>query len=489
MLRLYTHIQQCITKIPVYPETISLLLFTLASNFLGPNKLYFLGLLVLILVLYRQSYNIPAALSLTYIGIIFFQRSRSFSMPFIPDSYHGFNYPPLSYTVEIAFSDVILAFLIYYLVSRKFRFTNTTTPPLMTVSLIGLVLLIAISAFYSPFPNVSTYYLIQMIKMVLLMFAALIVADIPKLTAKALQVIVALVGSNALLTLAQWVHQGPFGIELEDKSALYGWYAFENPGLYRPGGFYSDPNLAGSLFTLIIPYTVYRTVTGQSTTRWLWLLYLCLISLALIATSSRSAIILSAVLGIIVWAKLTPLPTIRKALQSTKAHAALILGTITLWLAFPQLPSRLITLTDAFDRFGGATYRLFHLETGVNLMKFNPLLGLGPGTFPFAQATFFPSHITGHAPNVAHNLIAQVTAELGFAGLLLFSLLILIPLKLLYRRRHSLPILIYLLTFASLILLMQFFPWLPNPKLHPWFWLLLAGVFVINKHYDKHPQI
>jgi O-antigen ligase len=79
--------------------------------------------------------------------------------------------------------------------------------------------------------------------------------------------------------------------------------------------------------------------------------------------------------------------------------------------------------------------RLQLWRAGVQIVKDNPWLGVGPGNYPKALATYLP----GSEGNVAHNSVLSVAAEFGLVGATTFVVLFVGGLLLLHRLALSEP--------------------------------------------------
>jgi O-antigen ligase len=133
-----------------------------------------------------------------------------------------------------------------------------------------------------------------------------------------------------------------------------------------------------------------------------------------------------------------------------------------------------------FKAEGGGTYRLEHIRVGWYYLK-TKFHGVGLGIFPYAMAQDFPKDKTGLVPTLAHNMFAQIGAEVGLMGLISFFIF----LWLLVRKRlnsiiknsllkHNIFSFSLFVALVNYLVLSMFFPWFLHPKMAYMFWILAA---------------
>lgn len=453
-------------------------IFFLLHLVIGQLKIYLIAIALLLFALYKANQNFLASLWLTFLATLPFGRGRFYEYVVIPKSVWSGNWD-LSIQVTILFSDILLALIVYVLLSR-YRETRRTFPSRhyyasLYLSLLVFVAASAVSMFFAQFPLTSLYFFIQLSKLVLIFLVASMMFSKKKYLEMTLKVLVLFVLMNALLVVGQYINRGPLGLEVEEAKVIY-LYADENPGIYRPGGFSIDPNIAATLFATFTPILLLNTITTRK--RWAvagWLA-IGLVGVALVFTGSRSAWLvtgLASLLIILYIEKTAKLPIlIPKFFQK---YWILILVFLLLIFGL-NLKDRLFTLTDIFGRAGGGTYRIEHIKIGWYFLT-SRLYGVGVGLFPFAMASDFPVGETGLIPNIAHNIFAQLGAETGFVGLFSFLVFLGLIIKLNYQalvRKLNVFDLSVFVAFISFLLLAGVFPWFLHPRIDWLFWILAA---------------
>lgn len=464
----------------VYAETWVIGGFMLLHLVIGPNRVYLIILTLLVIGLYKISGNFLDALWLSFLAALPFGRGRFFEYVVIPQADWVRNWD-LSFNATILFSDILLVLLIYVLLSRykKYRNKYPTQQHDLRIYLFLLIFIVvaAISVYYSRFLWTSAYFYVQVCKLVLIFIVSKIIFVNKIMVKKTTQVLGLFVLLSALFVIGQYINRGPIGLSIEGSTSLYGWFARENPDFYRPGGFSSDPNIVATLLSTFFPIFLINTlVSNKLWTRASWV-GIGVIILALLFTGSRAAWVVTAAIAIFgVW-------HVRKKkriyIPALLRKYWLILVAIFLILSGSVISSRLMTLVDVFQKEGGGTYRLEHIKVSLKYLRLEPF-GVGPGLFPFAMAEDFPMDESGFRPTLAHNIFAQIGAEVGFVGLISFIVVLYLLMRSKLRSiirgkqvfmKNSFDFSI-LLAFLSFSLLMMVFPWFLHPRLSSFFWIL-----------------
>jgi O-antigen ligase len=192
--------------------------------------------------------------------------------------------------------------------------------------------------------------------------------------------------------------------------------------LYRmkPAGIFSNANAFGVKALFAAPFWIalaiwskkryYRIITAVVAT---------VISLSILLTNSRSAIV-GLMLAIIFYF------IVAKKVKYLLAIAAIV---AVIFMSSPFLR----TVVSAGLRFEhGGSNREVIWKNSINVIKQNPLFGVGTGNFPNAYKpyleTTFDRGFIGSVAH-AHNEILHTVAELGVVGLFIILVLFYVPLK------------------------------------------------------------
>jgi O-antigen ligase len=261
---------------------------------------------------------------------------------------------------------------------------------------------------------------------------------------------------HALVGLAQVLRQAPLGLpgEMARSAASVGAsiVVFGSTRWLRAYGLMLHPNILGGY--LAIGLLLALPLLDRRRWRLVWWLLL----LGLLLSFSRSAwlvlaLTLPPLAGWLAWRQ----TTLRRPIQITLAGAALIALACGVALAQP-LQSRLHPASVAAER-RSLRERDEMNAIALDIIWRRPLLGVGAGNFPLAMLVAG----TSVAPQYVHHLPLLLAAELGIAGGALWLWLWLVPIALLWRRRHSTDPWLVVLSGAWLALgaigLWDSYPW------------------------------
>lgn len=195
---------------------------------------------------------------------------------------------------------------------------------------------------------------------------------------------------------------------------------------------YGDPNAFASTLVHALPLLIPLWIESN---KWIFRLILCsytiLAILCILLTGSRTSFIALCILAAILILTLSR----SKATIILSIFAGILLFIICYYVLLPHdLQSRYLTIIDAdagpINAQISAEGRTFGFSKGVELWQANPLLGLGPGSFPHASKS-------GMQP---HNLYGQVLSEMGTLGACCFAFLIICFIFNTFYIRHQLAI-------------------------------------------------
>ena len=206
----------------------------------------------------------------------------------------------------------------------------------------------------------------------------------------------------ALYAVYQWHFGDPLGVGfLTDTGAL----------VSRVSAGFGHPNQLGGFLVLLVPYVIAAAMLLPRA-RPLVVAGLLLCVFGIYLSFSRGSLLGLAVVPFFFLPKRRVLPL------------APLLGLLVLAFAPDLLRERIGTLTEHGAELSS---RADIWTTAWQVWLANPLLGVGPGGFadayasaPVAGKQFLPATIF-EAPPHAHNVVLQMLAELGLAGLLSFA--------------------------------------------------------------------
>lgn len=190
--------------------------------------------------------------------------------------------------------------------------------------------------------------------------------------------------------------------------------------LQGPGGMMADNNDFAMALCMGLPLMFHIALSEKSAVvRRMLLAMVPMTMITIILTHSRGAFLaMSCVIFLLIWRS-------RNRLAGMSAGLLLVVSGVL--LAPDSYTERLSTLRNV-EEDGSAQGRLAAWATAAEMIKGNPILGVGFGKFEMNYDRYDPSHVDGKTSGsrVAHNSYLQIWAECGTpAFLMYFSLIIL----------------------------------------------------------------
>ncbi|MFA5270023.1 MAG: O-antigen ligase family protein [Patescibacteria group bacterium] len=354
----------------------------------------------------------------------------------------------------------VLAWAIFWLGGLLTRFRRYPTPRflwwsigfacLAVVSLIGALRFIGV-----PELVVASSYLIRWVAYALLVYLGYALAKSSQL----LPALGLVFGLIATLGILQW-------LIVPDLAFLerFGW----DPHQGRLVSTFLDPNFVGGFLAIGVALAIPQFLTNKTTRlRWYWGVILLLSLVGIYLTFSRSALL--ALFAVIV---------IIGVLRYRLFSAALLIVVILSCAASPRWLERgkgAVTMDQT------ARYRIESWVEGVNIMRHEPLIGVGFNTLPYTRANYgYP--ITGHSASGFDSSLLTVGVTTGGLGLLAYLGLLGSALLLAWKkwRRSSAPV---ALSFMAVTLALLVHSLFVNSLLYPsvltvW-WIILGLVWAI----------
>lgn len=390
-------------------------------------------------------------------------------------------------TFFISFSDAFFSILLYGVFIRNRHEFKMRGLQKIDFLLLGLVIIGAVSSFFSTIADVSWFWFSQLLKDVLLFYLAQLLGSKDLFFLKITLIFFVFFSSfNATLILYQKYHGSPIGFAVEDLFYPYGNYADESSSLYRPAGTFSHPNLAATMLSVALPAAFLFTFSKKSplNKKLGFLLFLGLIA-ALICTASRAVWIVSAGVLCVIFFCLKKKNLFNQEKINLKKFLPVIL--LLLFLISPFVISRLASLPSTLiDERGGFQYRLHHLLMAKDLTLEQPF-GVGLNVFPYIVLNKYDPFYYFSDFTPPHNLFAEVGSSFGIVGLTLFCLLIIeIVAKSLkifkdisLTNFSSIHITQLVLIFSLLAFFLnsQFYPWLFSPIINGIVWVFMGFLY------------
>ncbi|MGE8154566.1 O-antigen ligase family protein [Pseudomonas vancouverensis] len=274
----------------------------------------------------------------------------------------------------------------------------------------------------------------------------------------------------------------------------------------RAAGLLEDPNAFAMLIAFAVPMALLLVIRSPNLLHRLFWGGCCLLLLGgMTKTESRSGLVvlfLSLMIG--VWHYRAQLPRIRPRHLGFAMLGMVIVIPLAIY-AMPagyvaRIQSLSILSAGAKSQDESLGRRASYIVVGSQMIRENPLLGSGPGTFPLHYATtgyakaFSANRKIGDLYRRAHNTYLEIFSELGipagllFVGMLALGLYNLIRARAAWLQRHDwhqADLMTHLaVSFLSLTLFLMFLS-APNQK---YVWIMLALTSVLRIKAEEAPR-
>jgi putative inorganic carbon (hco3(-)) transporter len=403
--------------------------------------------------------------------------------------------PPvyIGYTTLILYlADIpLLLALMLWLMSMAVKPRRISLEPrLLTLALGGLVLISALSSISSVDRVVSMYRSTQ-----LLLLFGLYLYLINEIHSPSLLWIPAGLGVliQAVVVFGQILNQHSLGlVGLQELSLDPAWKGVSivlaaGTRTLRAYGLTDHPNILGGCLVFAMLLLMVGFLNARAAWRVLIAGLFVLGALALLLTFSRAAWLgLSAgVVFIGLWLGAS------RCRALFLAWVGLCAGTLLLLLPLvgryaPFLDSRLNldgSFSAATPENQSINERWLLLSQASRLIVQHPLTGVGLGAYPQALQQAVPDYPFDYQP--PHMVLAEVTAETGLVGGVVYLVLLAAPWVLLLRSRKRMRLSLQLAGFSALLLavsvisFLDYYPWLSNAgSIWQWLgWGLWGGVY------------
>ena len=217
--------------------------------------------------------------------------------------------------------------------------------------------------------------------------------------------------------------------------------AFRN---FQPLGHH---NFVGGFFALAFPLMVTATLMTRGLWQWIAGGGAILVGFSVYASGSRGAL-----LGLLTWLLVAMIPFIGNAAPHQKIRRSLLgAGAISLGLlmlvsnprvrnAWSSIPWAQISASSGFlIQDGPILDRYFMLKTVANIVPLHPLTGIGPGAMARVSNLYRPVEAglgLNHVQQL-HNTPAQFLGEMGFIGLILYTMWAVLVVKLWWKLQRQ----------------------------------------------------
>ena len=475
--------KRVLSKLQLLPTTWVLLLFVVVNSYIIPLKVYFVFCLFILLLLWFCTKDLKQALFLILPSLFLFGRSRFFTSTIdIGDNFFDLGFLPVVKGYFVEFADVFLLWVIALLLLKKDVWNKE---PVVSIDWLFIIFLLIslISTSLSSHQVFSFFYVWILVKHWLLFIVYRIAFRSKTLSKAVVQSVVLFCVFNSVLIIGQFFRQGSLGIPGEQvlKNSGIILFADEISSLPRPGGLYTSPNMAAALFLMVFPFLMSSLYSHKTIFSNLYAnLSLLIIVPAIIFTGSRVVWII-----LLLQALATQIHMRSKKQPLTLSKTWKSVCVAVLILISPLFIIRLTSLGETLtDPSGGFYYRVAHIKLALKIAQ-EHIFGVGVNVFQYYIVEHFEPEAFFIDSTPAHNLVAQLLANVGVLGLLVYTIILLkIFLRYLSVYKNDIFGFNILLSFSGYLLACMFHPyWLERP-IAPIIWILIAYEYS-RKNYKK----
>lgn len=445
---------------PIFTLTIGFY-FILLFNYSNKTLLALFFLFFFILIYFFK--NIYLALFTSYLSSIPFFVGKKYSFQILSEEVMRSDLYPfgrsLTFALKVSniFVLMMLFFVIVFLLVNIYKFflkgkiKRKITIPKSIVVLTVFFSILLFSVFKSVYVDLSLLFYLEYASILIIYFFVLYLlnSSIKKNFNRIfLEVILAIVSLESLLSFVQFFTHGPIGlsIELQTANPLFGSGADEAYFLSRPFGTYGHANTLGMnlfiMLSVLLYYYFYIKLSLK--TKKLIKLIILLGVISLILTLSRSSW-LAFLVTIYFFFIRTKRVSFKLIFDTIKKFIFLL---IPLFLLFAF---RVIQTSNSLLSNGGLTTRIISIRESMTLFIQNPYFGTGMSTNILASYFNNPKSSVLNFPEPVHNGFILQLSESGLISFL-FSFLFLIFLYNELRKKKPLLLLFSSLTVGNFMI-------------------------------------
>lgn len=329
----------------------------------------------------------------------------------------------LSYGINLENIFILITFLLTLrnLLLKKWTLPINvikSTVPIFFSGIVFFFVSLYSSVHISPYPNLSTTWLLQFMQMFFLAFIMLSVYLNEKVHFKLLpMVILSSIALQAVISIIQFLKQAPMGLPMESfrYSSVYYGAPDAVSSLFRVAGTFGGPNqlaiILAIMLVLVIP-------TISNSTKSLHMIIGLLGVGAIILTQSRSGwIALAAVIAAVFIMYKKEIAKLVSVFGPRRIYISIVLIVIGTSIS---LVSRIVASLNSFYEGAGALLRTEMIkEAGLAFLQ-SPWVGFGIGTNEHILLKLFPNGYVYSFPAPVHIAYLQLLLESGILGLASF---------------------------------------------------------------------
>lgn len=190
-------------------------------------------------------------------------------------------------------------------------------------------------------------------------------------------------------------------------------FAFTDWGLKGPPGFFENSGELAIQMLVFWPiaWAFVHFVKPYVSKHWYWLLMLMPITaiMVILGASSRGAQLALLVQLIVMNYRAVFKPKV------------LVTVGVALFLIWTFIPAKQKERFETMGEDQTSRQRILYVENGIDMIKDNPLLGVGYFNFIPYFERYYPEGVLGRRAELPHNIFIQIGTDTGLSGLAVFS--------------------------------------------------------------------
>ncbi len=413
---------------------ITLSFFILLLIFNPPNKIIFVSFIILTLFYFIKIKNLFISLLLTFVASLTVMTGKTYYFQIIPPGIFQPDVYPDGYIINVVVtvSFFISVLMIVLAIRALLNGTKKFRPNQLDIFLIFFYFLKVISAFLiskEPFFSL-TFVILSFSTLFLYFYVRILINTNNNLWKLLISLFSALVIFESILGGVQLINKSPLDKNIESQINLenFGNTIGETPFTFRPVGTFDHANSFGiwlAALNIILLTSAYKT---KSTLIWIAFL---IGFITMITTLSRSAWLgFSISFGYVAWANHKKTNSLLKVIIGfiSKWRYILIPGILFIFLLF-VIPRIYDSIYSFKPDAGGSFFRKIQVSDAIELIKLNPLLGIGTGMSAYEGISLDLYTLKARVPLEVHNWFIQNALETGLPSLFIIIIFIIYSLK------------------------------------------------------------
>lgn len=411
--------------------SLAILYFCLFFCFNNTSLFISFAVFALLLLFWTKIKNIEEILWYTLLASISFDLGKSFPIAVVVPSsvLQTIGYRIwLTVSPSLVFSFLLLFNLVFKKKSCQFKAHDKFWILLLLISFF--------SSFQTPLKSVSFYGWLELVKALIIYFAARSLLRNFLVLKRTFIIIISWVFFEGIMSFSQYIFKGALGRYIEEGviNIAFGKITSESQFIFRSFGTFVSPNRLAAFLTLtliIISLSFFKQSIIKNNFFTFLSFVFGIIGLAL--SFSRTSW-----LAFTLFILTSIFTLIRKGYQLDKKAKKVVFIILAFLLTIaPFIIIRIESLLTAFSYYGTGSVRWKLIKEALHLISLKPFLGVGFNHFTWAMVKWPITDVRHIFLSPVHNVYLLLAAEAGLPALFLFLLAIMSSLKEIHKKRKK----------------------------------------------------